>query len=142
MLAVLPALGETFSPLDIEKAAELLAGGPFEFPTKVSAISLASDRLPGPGDPEFAMAAATFIERTPVTPASELGPTLWDTNNTSSRQVKCLAYLAAGSSEHRREIARLCILQAHMFRRYDYGDEVDWAMETGLGSGRGPLGAL
>jgi hypothetical protein len=129
MLAVLPALGETFSPLDIEKAAELLAEGRFGFPAEVSALSSASDGLPGPDEPEFAMAAAEFVEKEPITPASALGPTLWDTKNTSSRQVKCLAYLAAGSPEKRREVARLCILQAR---------RIQWAMPVRTGSRRAP----
>ncbi|MFH1550615.1 MAG: alginate lyase family protein [Planctomycetota bacterium] len=98
---------------DTEKAINLLANAGFDYPADAKVFWEEDDGLPEPNSPDFPQKAARFLAEHPVIPATELRvPSLWDTRTTSSRQCKCLAYLAGGKKEARREVARLCITQA------------------------------
>lgn len=128
-LAPQVARAESFPPLDVDGAAALLVAAPVKFPADISVLCAANDGLPTADDPGFAEAAAAFVEKNPIAPPSRRGPTLWDTDNASSRQAKCLAYLAGGRPQGRTEIARLCILQAQ---------RLQWAMPVRTGHRHAP----
>lgn len=98
--------------LDLDEAVALLAKAEFDFPGQARELWHRDDGLPTPEHDQFAVRAASFVQRHPVTPAHEHGVTLWDVDSTASRQLKCLAYLASGRGQNRRQVAKLCIEQA------------------------------
>jgi len=106
------AAQEGVAALDVTEAVDLLAKAEFQFPAQGKSLWEQDDGLPGPDDPQFPAEASRFVAQHPVTPAGQRGPTLWDTRNTASRQLKCLSYLAAGPEDARREVAALCVVQA------------------------------
>ncbi len=100
------------SRLDLNEAVDLLMRVEFEFPTEAAKLWKQDDGLPLPDDTHFAKKAVQFIAKHPIPPAEQRNQALWDTRNTASRQLKCLAYLASGKKEDRQEVAGLCITQA------------------------------
>jgi len=98
--------------LDLDEAVALLAEAEFEFTGQARELWHRDDGLPIFEHSQFAEKAAQFIGKHPVTPAHDHGSTLWDVDKTASRQLKCLAYLAAGRQGSRREVAHLCATQA------------------------------
>ncbi len=97
---------------DLDEVSELLRNASFDFPDDARRLWQQDDGLPDPNDAQFAGSVARIINRNPVTPAHDHGPTLWDVDKTASRQLKCLAYLAAGEQERRPGVASLCAVQA------------------------------
>lgn len=103
---------QRLAQLDLDEAIALLAEAEFEFPDPARELWHPDDGLPALEHSQFAEKAAQFIGQHPVTPAHEHGSTLWDVDKTASRQLKCLAYLAAERQGSRRDVAHLCATQA------------------------------
>ena len=110
------AAEQGLAPLDLGDVVVMLTKAEFELPGLVSELWQQDDGLPAPEHAEFPDKAARFIDQQPVTPAHDHGPTLWDVDKTASRQLKCLAYLATGKHERRRDVAALCAAQATRLR--------------------------
>ncbi len=95
-----------------ERSSHLLARARLTLPASVSALWTDSDGLPGPLSPRFAVAATALLESPLGSPAADGTRLAGEVAELGSRQVKCLAYLAAGADAGRREVARLCVVQA------------------------------
>lgn len=106
------AAEQGLAQLDLGEVAELLTKAEFDLPEHGSRLWQRDDGLPAPEHAGFAAKAGQFVDKHPVTPAHEHGSTLWDVDKTASRQLKCLAYLAAERQGSRREVAHLCATQA------------------------------
>jgi hypothetical protein len=106
------AAEQDLAQLDLGDVVVLLTKAESDFPDQASELWQQDDGLPAPGHAKFADTAARFIDQHPVTPAHDHGRKLWDVDKTASRQLKCLAYLAAGKQNRRRDIAALCAAQA------------------------------
>ena len=119
--------------LDLSGAARLLATARFDFPEAATRLWRTDDGLPAPNAPQFPHRTAKLIAQHPITPPAKRGPTLWDTRNMASRQCKCLAYLASGKAEARRETANLCVVQAR---------RMQWTLPIRMGHGRRPDAAF
>jgi len=98
--------------ISLQEAIDSLERARFDFPEEAAKLWKRDDGLPVPDEPQFAARAARFLSEHPIPPAGERDLGLWDTPNTASRQGKCLAYLANGKKEARREVASLCVTQA------------------------------
>jgi len=106
------AVQEGIGRLNLADAAELLVQTEFKFPSSAAKLSESEDGLPQPDDAQFAKQAAKFISQHPIPSAGQAKTGLWDLRRTSSRQIKCLAYLASNHRQDRRQVAELCIEQA------------------------------
>lgn len=116
---------------DFYEAIELLKKAEFEFPTEARKLWDRDDALPEPKDPQFAAKAARFVADHPMPPEGQRKLDLWDTHNTASRQLKCLAYLATGKQGSRHDVAALCVTQ---------GIQMQWTLP--LHAGYGPKHAI
>ncbi|MEW6358883.1 MAG: alginate lyase family protein [Planctomycetota bacterium] len=103
--------GEDMPGLNLDNAAGLLADAKFTFPPQAAKLWKNDDGLPPPDAPQFEQSAARFIAEHPIPPPDGRSAT-WNLPQTASRQCKCLAYLADGKHEAKREVAKLCIAQA------------------------------
>jgi hypothetical protein len=103
---------QRLASLDLDDVVGLLTKAEFDLPSQASALWQQDDGLPAPEHAEFAYEAARFLGQHAVTPPHDHGSTLWDVDKTASRQLKCLAYLAAGKQGRRGEVADLCAVQA------------------------------
>jgi hypothetical protein len=109
---VASAAKESTPRLSTQEAIDLLERARFDSPKEAAKLWKRDDGLPVPEAPQFAAKASSFASELPIPPAGQWNLCLWDTGNTASRQGKCLAYLASGKKETRREVAALCVTQA------------------------------
>ncbi|HOZ48379.1 MAG TPA: alginate lyase family protein [Candidatus Hydrogenedentes bacterium] len=106
-----PAFMDVSKLVQLEQAVDIMAEARFDFPKESSILWRDDDELPAPEDSKFSRRVAEFIARFPQPAHDYTGPTPWDVGATASRQCKALAYLASGSDQGRRNVARLCVIQ-------------------------------
>ncbi|HEO69718.1 MAG TPA: alginate lyase family protein [Candidatus Hydrogenedentes bacterium] len=98
--------------VQVNTAVEILAKAEFDFPEAAQRLWEVNDGLPQPDDKRFAPEAIQFMMSTPQPPPEYAGPSPWQAGLVGSRQCKCLAYLATGPEKARKDVARLCVVQA------------------------------